>query len=69
MYKSRTGSARSSMNLTLVNPCDLGSGTQAHIIRIEYADHYLFQSKDADVVHAINAFVASLPNISSHNIP
>lgn len=35
---------------------------QAHIIRIENADHYLFQSKDADVVHAINAFVASLPN-------
>ncbi|MCU1323549.1 MAG: putative hydrolase [Acidobacteriaceae bacterium] len=35
---------------------------RAHIIRIENADHYLFQSKDIDVVGAINAFVASLPN-------
>jgi non-heme chloroperoxidase len=35
---------------------------RVRIIRIENADHYLFQSKDIDVVHAINVFVASLPN-------
>ncbi len=39
---------------------------QAHIIRIENADHYFFQNKDADVVQAINAFVASLPNKKSN---
>jgi len=35
---------------------------QTHIIRIENADHYLFQSKHVDVVDAINAFVSSLSN-------
>ena len=38
---------------------------RVHIIRIENADHYLFQSKEADVVQAINAFIASLPNTKS----
>lgn len=42
---------------------------QAHIIRIENADHYLFQSKESDVVQAINAFIASLPNTRSDGHP
>jgi pimeloyl-ACP methyl ester carboxylesterase len=33
----------------------------ARIVRIENADHYLFESKEADVVREIDAFVASLP--------
>ena len=33
---------------------------QAHIVRIENADHYLFQSKQADVVREIDEFAASL---------
>ncbi|MDR3750422.1 MAG: alpha/beta hydrolase [Terracidiphilus sp.] len=35
---------------------------QAHIVRIENADHYLFQSKEADVVRKINEWVTSLPS-------
>ena len=42
---------------------------QAHIIRIENADHYLFQSKEAEVVQVINAFVESLPNTKSGGNP
>jgi non-heme chloroperoxidase len=32
----------------------------AHIVRIEDADHYLFESKEADVLREINEFTASL---------
>jgi non-heme chloroperoxidase len=33
---------------------------QARIIRIENADHYLFQSKEAEVLHDVNDFIAGL---------
>lgn len=33
---------------------------QAKIIRIENADHYLFQSKEAEVVRDVNAFIGGL---------
>jgi non-heme chloroperoxidase len=33
---------------------------QARIIRIENADHYLFQSKEAEVLRDVNDFIASL---------
>jgi len=36
--------------------------TQAQTLSIENADHLFFQSKEAGIVQAIHAFIASLPN-------
>ena len=38
----------------------------ARIVRVENADHYFFESKEADVVRAMNEFIASLPGTLSH---
>jgi non-heme chloroperoxidase len=34
----------------------------AHVVRIPNADHYVFQSNEADVLREMNAFIAKLPN-------
>jgi pimeloyl-ACP methyl ester carboxylesterase len=33
----------------------------AHVVRIPNADHYVFQSNEADVLREMNSFIAKLP--------
>jgi hypothetical protein len=33
----------------------------AHVVRIPNADHYVFQSNEADVLREMNAFIGSVP--------
>jgi alpha-beta hydrolase superfamily lysophospholipase len=33
----------------------------AHVVRIPNADHYVFNSNEADVLREMNAFLAKLP--------
>ena len=34
----------------------------AHVIRIPHATHYVFRSNEADVLHEMNTFIATLPS-------
>ena len=34
----------------------------AKVVRIPYANHYVFRSNEADVLREMNAFIATLPN-------
>ncbi len=33
----------------------------AQLVRVQRADHYVFLSNESEVLHAMNAFIASLP--------
>jgi hypothetical protein len=32
----------------------------AHVVRLPYADHYLFRSNESEVLHEMNAFIDGL---------
>ena len=36
-------------------------GSNAHVIRIKDANHYVFRSNEEDVLREVNAFIATLP--------
>ncbi len=39
----------------------------AKVVRIPHANHYVFRSNEADVLREMNAFIATLPPLTTDN--